>query len=240
MSIRLYDPLPGGILTDPFGWRGAIPSIGVPAQLHNGQDVAAPYSSPILAAHDGTVIWAGWDRVGGGNGVQLSTGQYSTLYFHMNEPAAVRVGQSVLAGDVIGYVGSTGAATGPHLHFMLRLPGGDVDPMPYLRATPDPDPDPGPAPDPQQKEDEDMSRPVCVATEVKDAEGGTGYMVRIFQLDSGEEHLYSWWDQKYITNVALTYGCSPELPVSYLTRSHWDGIGAQLAKTRDRLDARAA
>lgn len=142
MSIRLTDPLPGCTLTDGFGWRGAIPSIGVPAQLHNGQDMAAPHGTPILAAHDGTVIWAGWDRVGGGNGVQISTGQYSTLYFHMNEPATVRVGQSVHAGDVIGYVGSTGAATGPHLHFMLRLPGGDVDPMPYLTSTPTGDPMP--------------------------------------------------------------------------------------------------
>lgn len=135
MSVRLQDPLPGAPISDPFGWRGAIPSIGLPAQLHNGEDRPADYETPIHAAHDGIVIWTGWDRIGGGNGIQISTGQYSTLYFHMASPSPLRVGDPVRAGDVIGYVGSTGAATGPHLHFMLRLPGGDVNPRPYLDAS---------------------------------------------------------------------------------------------------------
>lgn len=138
MVIRLSHPLPGSTPTDSFGWRAAIPSIGLPAQLHNGQDYAAPAGTPILAAHAATVGWVGEDSLGG-YGVRLDSPGYSTLYFHMRELSPlVRVGQSVSAGQPIGYVGRTGTATGNHLHLMLRINGVDVDPVPYIVTTPQP------------------------------------------------------------------------------------------------------
>lgn len=140
--IKLQHPLPGARKTDGFGWRAAIPGVAA-AQLHNGQDFAAAAGTPIRAAHAGTVRAIWWDTFpggapAGGHMVKIGTATYSTLYAHMLHASPLKLGQSVRAGDVIGYVGSSGASTGPHLHFMLELPGGYVDPMPYINSTPAP------------------------------------------------------------------------------------------------------
>lgn len=169
MTIRLQHPIPGASRTDSFGWRAAIPGV-IGAQLHNGQDFGAVSGTPIRAAHEGIVRAVWWDMTGGGNMVSIGTAAYSTEYAHMLNRAAVTPGQAVRAGDVIGYVGSTGASTGPHLHFILRLPGGVVDPMPYLSATPT-------AP---EKRNQDM--PVIIETDkgdilVVDHSGGTYWNV---------------------------------------------------------------
>lgn len=140
MSVYLSHPLPGSRPTGGFGWRPAFTENGVhvPAMLHNGQDYGANSGTPILAAHDGKVIWNAWDNLGGGWGVQiLHPNGWSTLYLHMRERSThVAVGQNVRAGQTIGRVGATGLATGAHLHFMLRLNGVDVDPVPYIGKKP--------------------------------------------------------------------------------------------------------
>lgn len=137
--IALRHPVPSARETDAFGWRAAIPGV-VAAQLHTGQDYAADTGTPVYAAHAGRVNRVWWDTMmngapAGGNMLQIGAAQCSTRYAHLDR-YAVTVGQEVRAGDLIGYVGSTGAATGSHLHFELLLPGGQfVDPRPYFGAT---------------------------------------------------------------------------------------------------------
>ncbi len=86
---------------------------------HTGIDIAASEGTPIRAANSGPVLYSGWNTWGYGNTVVLAHGPFSTLYGHMSS-TAVRCGEFVSAGQVIGYVGSTGNSSGPHLHFEIR------------------------------------------------------------------------------------------------------------------------
>jgi murein DD-endopeptidase MepM/ murein hydrolase activator NlpD len=99
-------------------------------KAHKGVDMAAPMGTPIRAAGDGTVDFAGVSN-GYGNMVVLKHwSNYSTAYGHMSRFATgMRKGQKVHQGDVIGYVGATGWATGPHLHYEFRIGGEATDPM---------------------------------------------------------------------------------------------------------------
>lgn len=97
-------------------------------RAHKGVDLAAPSGTPIRAAADGSVSKAGW---GGGHGNQVMlkhAGGYATSYSHMSK-IAVKAGASVNQGQVIGYVGSTGLSTGPHLHYEFVVNGVNKDPM---------------------------------------------------------------------------------------------------------------
>jgi len=99
-------------------------------RAHNGVDYAAPHGTPIKAAGDGRVILAG--RKGGyGNTVIIQHGQsYRTLYAHMQGFAkGVRNGSTVEQGQIIGYIGTTGLSTGPHLHYEFQVNGVHVDPL---------------------------------------------------------------------------------------------------------------
>lgn len=98
---------------------------------HPGIDLHAEYGEPIRACLGGTIVTAGW--MGGyGNAVVIDHGGgMATLYGHQSR-LNVSVGQQVNAGDVIGFVGSTGYSTGPHLHLEVRINGNPVDPAPYL------------------------------------------------------------------------------------------------------------
>jgi murein DD-endopeptidase MepM/ murein hydrolase activator NlpD len=133
-GLRLPMPVVGwkssdfGMRFDPFYhvWR-----------LHAGVDLAAPGGAPIWAVAAGRVIQAGWNG-GYGNYTCLYHGIYrgkgfATCYAHQSE-ILVRVGQWVSPGQVIGRVGTTGASTGTHLHFEVRLDGVPVNPLPWLPA----------------------------------------------------------------------------------------------------------
>lgn len=112
-----------------FGYR-VHPIFGT-RRLHKGLDLGAGSGTPIAAAKEGTVLSAGWQN-GYGNTVVISHGGgVTTLYAHQSS-VAVSAGQQVSRGDIIGYVGSTGWSTGPHLHFEVRVNGTAVDPMPYM------------------------------------------------------------------------------------------------------------
>lgn len=124
----LLRPVPGRISSG-FGYR-LHPILGT-QRLHTGVDMSGGYGTTIVAAGSGTVIHAGWFG-GYGNAVIIDHGGgMATLYAHQSSVAVSR-GQSVSAGQIIGYIGSTGLSTGPHLHFEVRLGGTPVDPVPYF------------------------------------------------------------------------------------------------------------
>jgi len=101
-------------------------------RVHTGLDMAAPQGTPIYAAKGGVVTSAGWSRVGYGYHVKIDHGGgVETLYAHMSR-IAVRRGQRVKQGALLGYVGRTGFATGPHLHFEVRIRGKTRNPWGYL------------------------------------------------------------------------------------------------------------
>lgn len=113
-------------ITSEFGMRWG--------RLHGGIDIAdgGVYGQPIVAADSGTVILAGNQGDGYGNYVIIDHGNgYKTLYGHMSSVAAY-TGQQVSQGEVIGYVGSTGNSTGPHLHFEIRVNDVQTDPLGYV------------------------------------------------------------------------------------------------------------
>jgi murein DD-endopeptidase MepM/ murein hydrolase activator NlpD len=99
-------------------------------RAHSGIDYAAPTGTRVKAAADGTVAFAGWQG-GYGNVVILQhQGRYSTVYGHLSSFAkGLRSGQRVSQGDIIGHVGATGMATGPHLHYEFRENGVQRDPL---------------------------------------------------------------------------------------------------------------
>ena len=112
-------------LTSTFGTRWG--------RLHGGLDISdgGVYGQPIYASASGTVTFSGGDNSGYGNYVIIDHGSgYTTLYGHCSSLVAV-TGQYVNQGDLIGYVGSTGNSTGPHLHFEIRLNGEKMDPLGY-------------------------------------------------------------------------------------------------------------
>ena len=123
-------PLPGGAyVTCAYGWR--IHPIWGDERFHSGVDLGASQGTPIYAIAAGTVTTATY---GDANGyyVSISHGNgYGSVYCHMTN-YTVSVGDSVSQGQVIGYVGSTGWSTGPHLHFEIHVNGSTVNPMDYI------------------------------------------------------------------------------------------------------------
>ncbi|WP_076070207.1 M23 family metallopeptidase [Sphingomonas montana] len=114
-----------GRISSGFGWR-RHPVLGF-SRLHKGMDFAAPYGSPIVAAADGIVRFAGWHG-GHGKFVQIQHGgRLGTGYGHMSR-IVVPAGTHVAQGQVIGYVGSTGLSTGPHLHYEVYRGGMAINP----------------------------------------------------------------------------------------------------------------
>jgi murein DD-endopeptidase MepM/ murein hydrolase activator NlpD len=119
----------GGRVTSSYGWR-THPIFGT-RRFHAGVDFGGGYGAPILAADGGVVVSAS-SRGGYGLAVVIDHGRgLTTLYAHQSR-FAVSTGQRVSRGQVVGYVGSTGFSTGPHLHFEVRVGGATRDPMDYL------------------------------------------------------------------------------------------------------------
>jgi murein DD-endopeptidase MepM/ murein hydrolase activator NlpD len=127
LQAHLAKPVTDARISSPWGWR-IHPILGRP-EFHKGIDMAAPMGAPVLAAADGTVAFAGRS---GNNGVLIKlehTGQLMTAYSHLQRVATgLRPGFHVTKGQVIGYVGETGLATGPHLYYEVYIAGEQVNP----------------------------------------------------------------------------------------------------------------
>ena len=119
-------PINGARLSSPFGMR-KHPIDGY-NKMHRGTDFAAPMGTPIMASGDGVIKKAGWCG-GGGNCVKIRhNSSYETLYAHMSKFArGIKSGVRVKQGQTIGYVGSTGKSTGPHLHYEVIVNGKKVN-----------------------------------------------------------------------------------------------------------------
>ncbi len=130
--VPLAAPLPGDPqVTSAFGPR-IDPFLGRPA-LHTGVDLRDDYGAPVRATAAGTVTIAGPDG-GYGNMVEIDHGNgLATRYAHLSS-VVVAPGQSITAGTILGHIGATGRATGPHLHYEVRIDGEPVDPERFLKA----------------------------------------------------------------------------------------------------------
>ena len=124
-------PTEGGEISSSYGYR-VDPFGRQTSDFHPGIDIAAPYGAPILAASSGKVEMAEWNG-GYGRYVKLDNGHgFETAYGHMSA-IAVSNGQEVERGEVIGFVGSSGASTGPHVHFEIIENGKTVNPLQFLQ-----------------------------------------------------------------------------------------------------------
>ena len=132
VSIPSRMPLEGSNLTSSYGMR-THPVLGG-RRRHKGVDLAAPKGTPIFATADGIVGRAEWFS-SYGLYVEIAHGaNLETRYAHMSR-LAVAPGERVRKGEIIGYVGSTGRSTGPHLHYEVRIDGIAVNPIPYMVET---------------------------------------------------------------------------------------------------------
>jgi murein DD-endopeptidase MepM/ murein hydrolase activator NlpD len=131
VSIPSRVPVEGMHLSSDFGMR-VHPVLGG-RRMHKGVDLPAPVGTPIHATADGIVSRADWFS---SYGLYVSIehgGTIETRYGHMSR-LNVAAGQEVHKGDIIGYVGTTGRSTGPHLHYEVRIAGEAVNPVPYMQA----------------------------------------------------------------------------------------------------------
>ena len=129
-SATWITPVSGYTITSPFGMR--VHPVYKYQLMHNGIDMACPSGTPIYATRAGTVTRAAYQAGGAGYYVSLNHGDgFGSIYMHMTN-YVVSAGQTVTAGQLIGYVGSTGVSTGPHLHFGVSYAGTYVNPMAYI------------------------------------------------------------------------------------------------------------
>ena len=128
-------PAPG-TLTQGYGCTGFAMepwSAALGCHFHEGLDIANVEGTAVSAVAAGQVAWAGWTDDGYGYSVQLDHGGgLTTRYGHLCCVPVVAIGQRVARGELIGLMGTTGASTGPHLHFTVHLNGAPVDPWGYL------------------------------------------------------------------------------------------------------------
>ena len=129
-------PIPYARLTSSFGAR-KHPVLGR-MRMHKGVDYGAGTGTPIMAAGDARVKFVGW-KGGYGRVVMLDHGRgYTTLYAHMSQFGKYKVGQRISQGSVIGYVGTSGMSTGPHLHYEFQINGVHRNPLSVTMPPPEP------------------------------------------------------------------------------------------------------
>lgn len=129
-DAKWLTPVSGYTLTSPFGMR-LHPVLGI-NRMHNGIDMACAQGTPIYATRAGKVTTASYQAGGAGYYVSINhLDGFASIYMHMTH-FVVSAGQTVSQGQLIGYVGSTGISTGPHLHFGISYAGTYVNPLAYI------------------------------------------------------------------------------------------------------------
>lgn len=136
-KLALVAIVPGAVMTQPFGCSDLVLEPFDPycpsRHIHTGVDLAAREGTPVRAAAAGTAS-VGFDPQGAGLYVAVSSdGKVRALYCHLSK-TAIKAGDLVVAGQVIGAVGATGLATGAHLHFEVQLDGRAIDPVAWLAS----------------------------------------------------------------------------------------------------------
>ena len=132
-GITWYTPTKNYVITSLYGPR-VHPITGEVGKMHWGIDMAAATGTPVYATRGGVVTAAAFQDGGAGHYVKINHGDgFGSVYMHMTH-FVVSVGDYVSAGQVIGYVGSTGGSTGPHLHFGISIDGYYVDPLKYIKT----------------------------------------------------------------------------------------------------------
>ena len=187
---RLRNPWPEGYTINKrsgFGYR--IHPISGARKFHHGVDVAGSF--PVTVAADGKVMKVGWSPTGGGHTVLIDHGDIVTVYYHGAHKKALKVGQSVKAGDFIYTSGTTGASTGNHLHFEVRRGpkgkwGDTLDPELFL-------PKPGDKPQEAVSAPQPAPEPVTPAKPVKPAEAVTAPKRSRIPMSEG---LRKWFEMK--------------------------------------------
>lgn len=132
LRLLYRNPIDKGRITSPYGWR-ADPFTGT-REFHGGLDIGAPDGTPVHAARDGRVTEVGTNEEFGRFVVISHPGGYETLYGHLSSINAT-IGEEVSTGFILGAVGHTGRATGPHLHFEVRTRQGTRDPLDLIRMS---------------------------------------------------------------------------------------------------------
>ena len=120
-----------GIISSPYGSR--INPISQQSEFHRGIDISADAGTPVMATAEGVVVFSGHNAAGG-NIVVIAHGHHFSTYYAHNRRNTVQIGQKVKRGEVIGYVGSTGSATGNHVHYEVWHEGKNENPNSYTRT----------------------------------------------------------------------------------------------------------
>jgi murein DD-endopeptidase MepM/ murein hydrolase activator NlpD len=134
--MELFEPWPVGYKVNrrsPYGPR--VHPITGKRTFHHGVDVALPVGTPLTAPADGVVVHKNRTASAGFNLILRHEGTWHTVYYHLQKPSHLAVGDEVKAGQIIAKSGNTGQSTGPHLHWELRKSrtwGDTTDPMPYV------------------------------------------------------------------------------------------------------------
>jgi murein DD-endopeptidase MepM/ murein hydrolase activator NlpD len=131
LGVLFRYPLPSGSITSGYGTR-SDPFSGH-STFHNGVDIAAPFGTEVIAARDGETVFIGRDEVLGLHIILQHEGGYYTVYGHLSR-GFVELNQQVESGSIIGEVGTSGASTGPHLHFEIRKGATPQDPLKYIQS----------------------------------------------------------------------------------------------------------
>ena len=135
VRLPLAGVVPGAVVTQPFGCTELDLEPYDPACLsrhfHTGIDLAAPEGTPVYSATDGTA-YIGYDPMGAGNFVAVRVDAHVRIVYCHLSAYRVSDGESITAGQLVGLVGATGLATGPHVHFQVDVDGEPVDPAAFL------------------------------------------------------------------------------------------------------------
>jgi len=127
-GIPMGFPVKGNVVST-MGWRKN--PFGKGYEYHSGIDIEAPKGEPVYTTADGVVVWAGWYADYGKAVIIRHPSEYETLYGHLSD-IKVKKGDKVKAGEIIGYVGSTGRSTGPHLHYEVIFEDKPIDPLRFM------------------------------------------------------------------------------------------------------------